>query len=32
MAIKIPECDEFMDPECEGDKIIPFERSIHEEE
>ena len=29
MNIEIPTCDEFMDLNCSGEKIIPFERSIH---
>ena len=28
MDIKIPKCDEYMDPDCYGDAKIPFKRSV----
>lgn len=28
MNIKIPKCDPFMDIDCEGNKQIPFKRSL----
>lgn len=28
MNINIPECDPYMDIDCHGQKIIPFQRSV----
>lgn len=30
MNIDVPKCDQYLDPECEGDEQIPFRRSIYD--